>query len=1250
MLEVTRPSGIRVRYDEDAFVLAEPPAPVRGVRRPRAGRPMGPIPMPATPTEESAEVRGILDALAGADLSLVEPLEWQPRLEATPPTGRRRAGAPAVAPQTTSVEIDINEDEQAVMLLEQDGFYSWVLPSATQPATPAVGARRGEVVPRKQTQFLIEVRPEALPGTQPRRGFVQDFIYGKVKAWVFRFAAKAGVQLGVKLLERHVKEGPVLINSATDPAAWLRPADLSKVRLPKDRAARLLLMVHGTFSSTAGAFSALCVTPWGQEFLKAALEYYDLVLGYDHRTLSEDPYSNATDLFECLTTLDARYPPHIDAVCHSRGGLVLRSLVEAILPVAGKWRAETGKCIFVAATNCGTLLAEPSNWQTLLDLYTNLAAATARALAFFPQTAAAGLVLKETVSTISALVKALASAALGADGIPGLAAMEPDGKFVTEINKTQPGQKGPADSLYYVVESDFEARLLPGGDSEPKEFPKRLVSLLADNLIDQLMREANDLVVNTRSMAAIDVAAGNFVKDQLDFGKNSAVYHTNYFTRSEVAGALVRWLALPPPGQSHIAAPGATATPTLPAVVDSDIAVIESSATAAEAAETIRDRSPSFVVVRRPHAGKTLHYAFRSEEILSAVPDFGDEDPLMDVLNLHEPDASQETGAGRHAAPPAGGGRPPARRSVLLVDDSPVGVVPESVTPASIDEAAESAAEPAAGDLESSIHRRRAMPSFGGPETRASMIRVPAPPPTAPGPAAAPAAPPPVPQTITCNFQAAMDQQVAIQQIATIDVTVSREIIAAVKGRRTATGKGEVKTSEKLIVHVAPKANFLNQGDSRVEVDPPATADPVLLSFDVRATDIGPGEVWVMFRQGAAPIAVLKLYPEVVAAAPAVTKRQSAAQPTALLPFVANPPNTLLILEQRNGNELRFRYELRSPVLGILNMYESAAIQGDRNAYVESLYKEIEDRWISSGQDVIAFQDELRAYGAQLFDSLFPPDLQQALWANRGQVESILVISEEPFIPWELVHLKAPGQALGADVCFLGQMGLVRWLHGCGYPPASIEVREDRARYIIPDYPHPDWKLPATQVERRYLEQTFHATAITPQPNPVREALKGPAAFDLLHFAGHGMAENGNIAHAQILLEGRVENNNFIPVYLSATTVEQFANLRGAEPGGNRPMVVLNACQAGRAGYVLTRIGGFASAFLTRGAGIFVAALWSVGDQPASRFVAELYDRLRAGDALAKAVATARETARKAGDATWLAYTVYGDPEARMHC
>lgn len=95
--------------------------------------------------------------------------------------------------------------------------------------------------------------------------------------------------------------------------------------------------------------------------------------------------------------------------------------------------------------------------------------------------------------------------------------------------------------------------------------------------------------------------------------------------------------------------------------------------------------------------------------------------------------------------------------------------------------------------------------------------------------------------------------------------------------------------------------------------------------------------------------------------------------------------------------------------------------------------------------------------------------------------------------------------------------------------------------------------------------------------------LQGPAAFDLIHFACHGEADLAEIGSSQLLLEGEILSGSngrreWAQDPLEASTVRQFANLRGAV--GSRPLVVVNACQTGRAGYTLTEVGGFASAFL----------------------------------------------------------------------
>ena len=77
---------------------------------------------------------------------------------------------------------------------------------------------------------------------------------------------------------------------------------LNELELPTDRPVRLLLFVHGTFSSTVGAFGALGIDQNGQGFLRTAISSYDAVIGFDHKTLSLDPRENAEDLLARLRT------------------------------------------------------------------------------------------------------------------------------------------------------------------------------------------------------------------------------------------------------------------------------------------------------------------------------------------------------------------------------------------------------------------------------------------------------------------------------------------------------------------------------------------------------------------------------------------------------------------------------------------------------------------------------------------------------------------------------------------------------------------------------------------------------------------------------------------------------------------------------------------------------------------------------------------------------------------------------------
>ena len=180
-----------------------------------------------------------------------------------------------------------------------------------------------------------------------------------------------------------------------------------------------------------------------------------------------------------------------------------------------------------------------------MNQYTNLTAGACRVIGMIsPQSRVITTVLRDVIESIGYFVRYCAEEAITNKALPGLSAMEPDGDFISKINDFQTDQLAIVDTNYCVITSEFQPSLI--GNHEPKELPKRFLQLFSGGFMGQLMKEANDLVVNTKSMDAIDIATGNYVKDRVDFGKNPQVYHTNFFTRPEVIDALTKWLGLQP--------------------------------------------------------------------------------------------------------------------------------------------------------------------------------------------------------------------------------------------------------------------------------------------------------------------------------------------------------------------------------------------------------------------------------------------------------------------------------------------------------------------------------------------------------------------------------------------------------------------------------------------------------------------------------------------------------------------------------
>lgn len=1164
---------------------------------------------------------------------------------------RRRQGA-AAKPGSVDIDITLGPDEGAVVLIEQDGAYEWHFPQKV--ASRKRRRRRGgpSVVESRTAHFSIPIGE----GSPPRRrrgstrafgGAFTNFIKGKVTGFVLRFAARKAVGALSRRLEKGVQPGPVIIESATDTTAWTHERDFDSVSLPSDRPARILLLIHGTFSSTRSSYGALTEHEAGQNLLGWALQQYDAVLGYDHYTLADTPAQNADEIFTQLDALQKRSGGlEIDAVSFSRGGLVFRYLTEQIAP-GERSSLSFRKAIFVGCTNAGTELADHDNWKTLVDLYTTMVAGASRLLSLHPGSRVAGRILNEGIRIIGSLVKYIAQDAVADNGVPGLAAMHPEGPFVQAINAPPATRERPGARFYYAIGSDFE----PGGDSNGK-LGKRLALKVADGLVDRLMGEENDLVVDTDSMFVVDPVPSASLSARLPFSGNGVVYHTVYFHQPEVARQCAEWLELAP-RMSAIGREGPR--DWWASEVTGDFTTLSAGTSASEALGRIDAADSRFVVIERDYGAERLHYGLPRTELQNALEDIGaggaGDVPLVDALGMHETDENSvpveealDSGSidgfrSRTASIPSY--LPGGQTHAVIVDGGTViGVAagPDLFDAGQLEEAAPL---PDSGGRRGTTRSRRR-------RSRRSMT-------AAAGPSTAAAAPVPEPAAVWCYAHASMPEETVLNKKSTVEVTLSRDEIMLAAGL-SAAGGGEVRPDENLIVQVQARKNCEVSGDARAEVPVPLPGDDTYLYFDVVAKYEGVGEVRVIVRQGNRPIAVLKLLPRFVSSGSAVSMRRADARAD-LVPVDQRREitNVLFIREAQMGDarllDFDLEFEADGQAVRVRGRSKPFADENARIDYITNLYNEIEEFWAESESEYQAFMFRLRERGARIFKELIPANIRKVLWENRDRLEAIQVFSDEPFIPWELAYLVEPGKSIALDSEFLAEKGMVR---GYSDPdgitqmaPTRLRLRKGMAKYVIPTYPRGSGEeLPGAQDEKKMLKSILDAGPIKPEKMDVVMAMMEPGNFDVLHFACHGVADPESIWNAGLLMQGRMVGGEYRTDTLLADEVDGYANLRG--DGAPGPLVVLNACQIGREGYNLTSTGGFARAFMKKGAGAFIGTHWSVEDLSAHDFSQTLYQQLLDGKDMMTAVTAARKAAKNNEEFSWLAYMVYADPYARM--
>ncbi|MBL9211525.1 MAG: CHAT domain-containing protein, partial [Opitutaceae bacterium] len=435
-------------------------------------------------------------------------------IEATAPVAVRRSGELPV------MDFTVTPDPGAACVVAVR-HPSGALTFHFGEAAPVGGARRGKkVAAGAAVRFRIVSRGDDL--TEARAPGARRGLLKKALTFVILKVATKLVDAALPRLvlafeqrswaKRGLSEGWFHVTRESLAAGKLEP------RVPAASVERSLLLLHGTFSHAVGAFGELAGTDF---FPRIAPLYGDRVYAFNHFTLSRTPEENARALLAALPAGTQTF----DVITHSRGGLVLRNLVERRAALgADAPRFALGHGILVGVPNDGTPLATPTRWEETVGWVANV-------LELFPAnpwTTAAEWVAEVLVW--------LAWRVSG--GCPGLQAMDSAGGLLAALQQPP----GPPAAAYSALVANYH----PTGN---------IAARMLDVGVDSFFGSANDLVTPTEGGWRVDRDGANHVAAErigcYGPGGNLAardIQHLNFFSQPETVNFLVRALAREPLG------------------------------------------------------------------------------------------------------------------------------------------------------------------------------------------------------------------------------------------------------------------------------------------------------------------------------------------------------------------------------------------------------------------------------------------------------------------------------------------------------------------------------------------------------------------------------------------------------------------------------------------------------------------------------------------------------------------------------
>ncbi len=432
----------------------------------------------------------------------------------------------------------------------------------------------------------------------------------------------------------------------------------------------------------------------------------------------------------------------------------------------------------------------------------------------------------------------------------------------------------------------------------------------------------------------------------------------------------------------------------------------------------------------------------------------------------------------------------------------------------------------------------------------------------------------------------------------------------------------------------------LSETSQTLRVEPERDSQPIV--FYLRAQQAGTQSVMLDFYSEQALLASQFVSLEAVTE-PVMEQLVKPVGQTLSIDGYKAPYPDLILRVSTVGN--RLTYHLHFADTRMLTI-EGDPLQADPRTFRHNLMLEIERLRELKDVDGNALTPkavchQIDKIGQRLYRQLFSEALRREYRRFRNDVHTLEIISDEPWIPWELIKPFDSDEQLIDDDFLCARFDMARWMMPGSAPAAEMGVNS--LACIAPA----DSGLASAQLEREHVQaMAKHLGKVDCTPasatfSKVEALLEGEMPISLWHFACHGNYEDASPDNSPLLL------SDHMTLHPNDLVGQAEARLRH-----DRPFVFLNACRTGSLGLGLTGLGGWAKVLVSDcRVGALIAPLWSVTDKPARQFAEEFYAASQVpGCTLAQAMRHARDVVRKAApdDPTWLAYSLYAHPNARL--